>query len=401
MRLRGLLGEDGERMGVNKRLKACGVVPLSADGIQVREVDDADGATSYFAGLSTCGLVHQCPVCSCKIRAAYAVKVTEEVAACLAAGGAVHHLTLTLPHDRPDSLLRVLRGLDTGWGKIKSGGTWTRLCKLIGYIGTERAEEYTWSLDSGHHPHLHVLIFTAAPLSAEGIVMLDQHVRAKWTEGVVACGLRPPSDRHGVKLQTNIGDAEIARYVTKVQEGDWGIAQEITRTDIKTGRSGHLTPFEVADAYFGTGDLEYAAAWHEYAAGTKGRAAIRASRGLRAKLGLEAFKATDEELAAAEVESPKRTIAVIHPRVWLRIRAVRIEHDVLLASERAGLAGINELLQLHGCGWANPPPDDVRVRPLEENRARWLADLKMQGRRAAFERRWGWTPQEARKGQLR
>jgi hypothetical protein len=356
IRLRRTVADNGDRMGVNKRLKACGVVPIDAEGIRIRELTGAAEPTSYYAGLSTCGLVHQCPVCSSKIHAAYAVRVQAEVDACLATGGSVHHLTLTLPHSRADSLNRLLHGLDTGWARIKSGGTWTRLCKSVGYIGTERAEEHTWSMVNGHHPHLHILIFTAAPLDAAGIVALDQHIRAKWIEGVTSCGIAPPVGDIGVKLQVNIGCAGIARYVTKVQEGaDWGVAQEMTRGDIKTGRDRHMTPFEVADAFFATGDLEYAAAWREYCAATKGRSAIRSSRGLRAKLGLKSAKETDQELAAAEAEGAKRTVAVIAPRVWSRVRAAGLEHDVLLASERAGFAGIAGLLARSGCGAATVP----------------------------------------------
>jgi hypothetical protein len=365
MGLRALIADDAARMGVSKRVGACGVVPLGADGILVRELaapgDCPAGTppnTSYFAGLSTCGLAHQDPVCSSKIRAAYAVKVAEEVEACRGMGGAVHHLTLTLPHDRHDPLPRTLRGLDSGWSKIKEGGTWTRVCKRIGYIGTERAEEYTWSCGNGHHPHLHVLIFTDHELVAEEFVVLDQHVRSKWIAGVTSKGIRPPVGDIGVKLQFNIGGTDIARYVTKVQEGDWGIAQEVTRTDVKTGRGEHMTPFEVADAFFETGDIEYAAAFSEYVRASKGRSVIRASRGLRAKLGLGAFKLTDEEIAAAEVEAPKRTVAVLPLPVWSRVRLARLEHDVLLACERGGLDAINELLGVHGCGWALPPPDE-------------------------------------------
>jgi hypothetical protein len=350
------MAADARRFGVSQRLEDCGARPVAS---QVTVRLTASG-TAFLSGLASCGLVHQCPWCSAKIRALRTAEILEAVAACEGMGGSVHLLTLTLPHDLTDSLRRLLAGLHGGWSRIPRGGAWTRLARRIGYLGYYYAEECTYrcaEAGAGWHPHVHVLIFTAAPLDAEGMAALSLHARRQWRAGVVAAGLRCPDIRYGVDLVPNAGGGQVGRYIAKVQETSsptWTVGHELARGDVKDGLPGSQTPFMLAAEFTSTGDLETLALWREYVTATKGRPAIRSSRGLRAKLGLAAA-ATDEALAAAEVEA-ESDVAVLSCPVWSRVLAARIETDLLAAAERGGLAAINELLAVHGCGWANAPP---------------------------------------------
>jgi hypothetical protein len=162
--------------------------------------------------------------------------------------------------------------------------------------------------------------------------------------------------QHGVVLKPNADAEVLARYVTKVQE-KWTAAHELARGDVKDGKTdGHLTPFGLLEHFADTGDAEYLDRWREYVRATKGRPAIRSSRGLRARLGLGAA-ATDEVLAEAEVDGAG-DVAVLAVPVWRRVLAARLESELLEAAEAGGLPEVNRMLSRNGCGWANAPPGE-------------------------------------------
>lgn len=356
--MRGKLAADRALFRVSDRLGDCGTRPLSAEGVLIRKTPEG---RSYLSGLSSCGLIHQCAWCSARIRHGRTLEILEAFGAVKMMAGASHLLTCTLPHDLPDSLPKLLRGIDQGWKRVTSGATWTRLSRRLGYLGFYRAEEILCTCEAGGtgwHPHLHVLLFTDHRLEAEEWAALTLHARKQWQAGVTEMGLRRPHDIHGVDLVPNVTDADVARYVGKVQEGaepsGWTPAHELARGDVKDGRAGSKTPFELAAWFLETGDIEYLHRWREYVAATKGRRAIYASRGLRRKLGLDGAR-SDADLAAAEVEGAA-TVGRVPCPVWSRVRAAGLEMDLTDASDRGGLAAVNDLLAAHGCGWAHAPP---------------------------------------------
>lgn len=351
--LRRALAADLALFGVSKRVRDCGVVPVAPGPLIARRAASGSG---YIAGLSTCGLIHQCPWCGAKIRAGRALEVAAAVAAVQAMGGGVSMITLTLPHDATDSLKKLFRGLDAGWSKVVEGGPWHRLGKQIGYLGYYYAEEVTCSAEHcgpGWHPHIHLMLFHAAPLDAAGIVVVRQHVARQWHRGVTSTGLRAPLGDVGVRFQANADEEAIGRYITKVQESKWTAADELARGDVKDGRGDHrLVPFELVERFLETADTELCRRWREYVRATKGRPAIRSSRGLRKRLGLVA-EATDSDLAAADADAIE-DVARIPLAVWWRILAAGCEAEVYEAIA-AGFDALNAVLAKHGCGWALAP----------------------------------------------
>jgi hypothetical protein len=271
-------------------------------------------------------------------------------------GGAVSLITLTLPHDPQDSLKKLLAGLDAGWRQVVKGGNWHRMCQNIGYLGYYYAEEMTCSAarcGAGWHPHIHLMLFHAAPLDAIGITSVTRHVARQWHQGVTSAGLRAPLGQVGVRVQPNADEAEVGRYITKVQESGWTAVAELTRGDVKDGRGDErLVPFELVERFIETGDIEFALRFREYVRATRGRPAIRSSRGLRKRLGLAA-EASDEQLAAADADAVD-DVAVIPLRVWWRILAAGCEAEVYAAIP-AGFDALSGVLKQHGCGHAVPP----------------------------------------------
>src|SRR5258706_5308683 len=132
-------------------------------------------------------------------------------------------------------------------------------------------------------------------------------------------------------------------------------AEEVTRGDLKTGRAGNRTPFQILADHYQTGDLHDRRLWRQYSRVTRGLAAVRWSHGLRRRmLGPTAEPGrADAELASEDVNGD--LIAVIPLPVWSHIRLAGLEHAVLVAAEHGGLADVNSLIR-PTCLRADRPP---------------------------------------------
>jgi hypothetical protein len=347
--IRAMLSTDPD---TPRRVRDCGVVTLG-EGVQIRAKD----GDAYFAGLKTCGSMAWCPVCNAKIRARKGDELATAVASWTAAGHAVTAVALTVSHHDGDSLAKLIGTERQGWAKIVNGGAWTRLRKRLGLAGYVNAWEVTHSYRNGWHPHYHVLFFHDQPLDADGIAALHAHIYSRWAEASAAAGLDRPDPVKGVFVQPNCDSTRVAQYLAKVQEGDWGAAQEMTRGDLKTARKGSRVPFEILADYQGNGDVEDLVLWREYIAATKRMTMIRWSRGLRELVLPDAEELTDEEIAAQNVGG--QLVAHMTVAVWQRVVMARLELAVLDAAENGGAKAVNDLLAANGCGW-------VRAGPLGE-----------------------------------
>jgi len=123
----------------------------------------------------------------------------------------------------------------------------------------------------------------------------------------------------------------------------------MARGDLKTSRAGARTPFQILADYYQTGDTRDRDLWREYRRVTRGLAAVRWSRSLRAHMLGPAAESErgDEELAAQEVNG--ELVAVIPLPVWARIRLAGLEHAVLVAAEHGGPAAVDSLIAQTGC----------------------------------------------------
>jgi hypothetical protein len=122
-----------------------------------------------------------------------------------------------------------------------------------------------------------------------------------------------------VRIDANVSATAAGGYIAK--GSDWTPAEEMTRCDLKTGRTGSQNPFQIlADYYFQTGDTRDRDLWREYAHVTRSLAAVRWSRALRALIFGPSAEAecTDEELASAAHNG--EVVAVFSSAVWPRIR---------------------------------------------------------------------------------
>ncbi len=240
---------------------------ISAGG-QVAIVRGPSGS-AYLAGVQKCGSIWCCPTCTPWIRWRRELVLRQAMAAHVEAGGSLRLLTVTVPHRPSDHLDRLFDGVAGAWRWSVSGRIWMDAQRDLGISAWVRSMEITAGA-GGWHPHIHVGLLLDGAAD-------DDAIRVWWhRRWVAACGrmgLRRPSKDRGVTVR-DIGDST-AGYVLRV-------ATEVTRADMKTGRSpnryGVLQLLDLA----GTERESWARdAWQELAAATRGRHAIYTSAGIR------------------------------------------------------------------------------------------------------------------------
>ncbi|MBZ5500594.1 MAG: hypothetical protein LAP85_29745, partial [Acidobacteriia bacterium] len=145
----------------------------------------------------------------------------------------------------------------------------------------------------------------------------------------------PEPNRRGVEIQR--GQAA-GSYAAK-----WGLEDEITKSHIKRGREGRLTPWDLLRRYRNTGDVRWAQLWVEFASVFKGRHQLQWSRnGLRKRLGLGREK-TDAELAQEEISKAVR-LGTIRDEVWWMVVRAGARGELLEVARRHGWQGVEVFL---------------------------------------------------------
>lgn len=311
-----------------RRLQGCGVWARQGEAVEVHRVEEANGPRGTARGVTVCGSIWSCPVCSAHIRAVRAMDIALAVDRHLAAGGGLLFLTLTLRHHLAEGLDGLLDGLQESMRGTFSGAPWQRWAKRIGYSGRIASREITYG-QNGWHPHGHLLLFLDAPLDQLQVVELEAWIGARWQRMVSARGLQLPDLDHGSKLEVVQNGDGAGLYLAKLQESA-SVALELSWIEAKRSRGG-LMPFEILDAA-SQGERDALALWWEYEAVTKGRKCITWSPGLRDRLGLGEER-SDEEIAEDDQTSEESLLLVVTQRDWRLVCRARRRWEVVRAAE--------------------------------------------------------------------
>jgi Replication protein len=328
------------------RQRNCGAVPVG-DRVEIRMKD----GSAYYCGLETCGNVWLCPVCSAKIHHRRAAELREALATWETGGHAASLVTITVPHDLDDALSKLVDAERDAWKHVTQGAAWQRLKRRLRIAGHIIALEFTWGDENGWHPHYHVLLVHDHGLDAVALAQLHRHIHSRLAAACRDHGLRQPDQLHAVRIDPDVSATAAGGYIAK--GAHWTPADEMTRGDLKTSRTGSRTPFQVLADYYQTGDGRDCELWQEYSWVTRGLAAVRWSRGLHAVMrGTTDNERTDEELVADDVGG--EVLASVEAPVWSRIRGAGLEHALLVAAECGGLVAVDKLLR-------GDPPADRRL----------------------------------------
>ncbi|MNW44034.1 Replication protein [compost metagenome] len=281
---------------------------------------------AFYGGLMVCGSVWVCPVCASKISERRRGELKTAFKGHLASGGYCTMVTLTFSHSVKDKLADLLLSLSKATQHFSRGKRYDNFRKEIGLIGSIRAFEITYGVN-GWHPHIHLLLMHDKEIEGWDWVDMEDKLYNMW-EGACAKNGLGTSREHGLKMHDA---AEASTYIGKwgdLMDKRWGTDSEMTKANIKKGRSGSLTPFDFLRLVVEDGDLEYEEKFREYAAAVKGKSQLRWSRGLKDKFLIE--DKTDEEVATEKVEEAD-LLGVLDWQDWRYI--VRNELRVKLLQE--------------------------------------------------------------------
>jgi hypothetical protein len=249
-----------------------------------------------IAGLSTCGSVWTCPVCSAKVCEARRDELTRALAAWSADGGTVALLTVTFPHQLAQRIeggdtrpaARLSREVDELRDRVerfakalsswKSARAYKGVMEAAERAGSVRSLEVTVGDRHGWHPHTHDLVFLRRPLAMftdqaladaarrlgvevsprtwsrlaaelradpqafERAITDDYRtVRDAWIAAAMRAGLATVADLAAMRLHSvDLRDGtHAAEYVAKYgrEAGGWSLASELTRPHAKLGRA--------------------------------------------------------------------------------------------------------------------------------------------------------------------
>lgn len=212
--------------------------------------------------LFRCGSVWQCPVCSAKISAKRKEQLTTSLEKARAAGYSFYFLTLTLQHSRENTLRSTLDTLAEVYRKMQSGKMYQAFKSRYQLVGSVRGLEHTYSHQSGHHPHLHVIVISKLPqaeiIKAESELLA--YYERYYNQEIEKRGLL--TNEHTSKVNTT---GDFSSYITK-----WSFSQELT-SQHKSGKlPGHYNPWQLLHLVR-EGSSSYRAPFIEYAEAFKGK----------------------------------------------------------------------------------------------------------------------------------
>lgn len=318
---------------------------------------------AWYAGLFRCGSGWTCAFCAYKISEQRRRELTQALANKIELY-TPFLITYTIRHNAQMSLAPTLASMLEAFRQMKKGRDWSLYKGETGMIGSVRGLEITHGL-SGWHPHIHEL----ALLKSDVIQSLGSPIDTslskpeqkkalskQWNEGVQAMAewietqlgkfyWYPALQKQGLSCSLERGvtvthtHKAIIEYVAKFghaptnprPENGWGVESELTKANIKRGREGNRTPFQLL-ADYGAGDKQAGGLFVEYANATFGRSSLQWTPGLKDLLGLT--EVSDEQASELEPEVFE-ILAEIESETWRRI----LKHDLRARVLEIALSG--------------------------------------------------------------
>lgn len=365
------------RVSSIERVRECGHQVVSADGVHVVATGTGTDRRAGFSGLSSCGSTWSCTVCSAKIAAERASEIEAAILAWERGGGVVHLATFTMRHRLGQPLAGLWDAVAAGWGAATSGKAWVQaqrdygspfqrvwksgeragLVQSVHRIGTVRYVEVTCG-PNGWHVHVHCLLFMPAAAAAEPVAAA---MFARWAAAIRRRGYSSPlRDSGGLDVRRCTGPdaAELLGGYFAKHTFDSAVtaagraAREVARGDLKSGKSGHRTPFQLLHDFITTGDSADLELWHEWEQASRGRRQVAWSVGLREFVQLAAER-TDEEIAEADDLAGEPLVRFPN---WWQVRSVPGLMIQILELAEADDTGLALAAWLDGAGLDHAPP---------------------------------------------
>jgi hypothetical protein len=318
-----------------------------------------------FSGVTSCGSVWACPVCASKIAAERANDLGQVAEWAVDQGHTIGMVTLTVQHHPGQRLAELWDAVTGAWSDVVKGEAWSGepehaylqrlekwetdranrwtgsrrrarpvrrvgLAERFGVLGWARAVEVLHGLN-GWHPHVHVPVVIDGPVSEGWIRLFGEAIFDRFQRALRRRGFDAVRDSGGLDARRAYAAEELGGYLAKQ------LAFEATHGHVKTGRNGSelRAPFQVLADLTSTGDVGDLDIWREWEKASKGRQQLTWSAGIRAMGGLAEQQRTDEQIA--DDEPGDDDLLILDRDTWHAIAP--IQHDLLAAAAKAGLAG--------------------------------------------------------------
>ena len=329
----------------NDRVSWC-LKHRQSGGSNIEIVYDQDQQRAYYGNLLACGSIWTCPVCAARITEQRRVELSDAIERWRAGGGGVIMAAFTLQHSVEDEISDLRKTLNAAYRKMTDRRAYKDIRQQYDMVGSVASLEVTHSFRHGWHPHRHVLYFTERDLSDQDYFNLQVAFAGVWRSVLVKVG-RYAHDQRGVVLSR--GDDQAGDYVCK-----WSIAHEMTKSPVKGGRDGGLSPFEMAEQWHVTGDQRYARLIRDYARAFHGAHQLTFSPGLKARLGIQ--DKTDQQIAA-EQQAGAVIMAELDKASWKRIYVRQWRGVILKAASTGRQADLAAILDKLGVAAAETADD--------------------------------------------
>lgn len=246
-------------------------------------------------------------------------------------------VTLTMRHDRGQSLAELWSALSSAWRAVAVSRSTRAAREKLGVLGMVRRIEATHGERNGWHLHIHALVFAGPDASGPGFDELAESMAAVWARRLVREGLEAPSEARGVDvrvLDLARPSAVVAQYVTVASTPSaLGAGAELADAGGKGGRLGNRTPWQLLAAAK-NGDARAAGLWREWEEVSAGEQALTWGRKVRAATAMP-DDTTDVEAADAGAWEGV-VLADLPADVWAEVaRRPAGPVDVLEAAEDA------------------------------------------------------------------
>ena len=261
-------------------------------GEEVAVLHSPSTGRAHFGNLMICGSVWTCPVCAAKISEGRKAELVTATNAHREAGGALYMVTFTFSHQRHDKLRDLLQRFSAAMKWMREHRAYKDLKRSLGYVGDIRTREITYGDANGWHPHEHGLWLVADQLPRAKLRAMMDVLFSLWSRACARAGLGAPNRKRGVNIVHCMSAAD---YMAKFgREQTWGVASELSKQHIKTGKAKSMTPFDLLRSYE-AGNKQHGALFAEYAQELFGKRQIIWSPGLKAIFGIAIRE--DQDLA--------------------------------------------------------------------------------------------------------
>lgn len=297
---------------------------------------------AFLSGITACGSVHTCPVCSAKIEERRRGEIAKGVDYWYSLPNkTVNMITFTFSHSLGDRLADVLEKQRIALNKLRSGKAWNSFKEVFGFDSLIRSLEVTWGEGNGWHPHTHELWCVdknidrekveaylkakykakrhearlSALLEMDSEAIFDVLLLERWEQCCERAGLMVKADGTPVSLDAfrkraldikrhvSVGD-----YLAKQDDSrHWGVDREMAKASTKQGKKKGMHPFGFLSRFSETGEGIWSGLWLEYSKAIEGKRRLFWSHGLKERVGLN--EKTDEEIAA---EQDDHSVIVYH-----------------------------------------------------------------------------------------